>query len=202
VDVTVDVSQLAAHYSPPFGVEFTLTDGSGAGDLNNTVTLSGFTFGTGGMAGPAPPSPAIGGAAGTLSTAVVLTEPSPINDFVQQFTPGTLLTFKVIATTNIDGSGTPDSFSFLVLQNLDTASGTGDKIPTRDPSGADTFLTIDLSGPGSTFRSFDSKTGDVSIRVVQEGSPVVPEPTTLATAGSGLVTLAVWGWSRRRRTAA
>jgi hypothetical protein len=91
----------------PFELVFVLTDGSGNGDANNTVTLSNFLFG-GGSAGSVDPSLSFGGASGDLSSGVGLVDSAFLNIFASSFTPGSALSFDFSLTTNADTGGTPD----------------------------------------------------------------------------------------------
>ena len=177
--VTLDTSQMAANYTGPFGLDFELigTDG-------NTVTLSGFSFG-GGSAGPGSAFLS-GGAVGNLGSRVVLHDASSfLNDFNQQFTPGGALSFTVTSTLVPPPSGTsPDNFSMVIFYGYDPSTGynpTGGPvpplIPTRDPTGLDTFLTINVNGPGSTTAvGYPGADGTIPITVTQ--STAVPEPST------------------------
>jgi hypothetical protein len=197
LDVTVDTSQISANYTGPYALDFTLIDGSGGGDFNNTATVSNFNFGTGGSEGPASPI-LTGGASGSLAGTVTLTESAFLNDFNQQFVPGSQLTFLVDLTTN-PNTPSPDNFSFAILTGYDTSTGfpTG-VVPTGDPSGADNLLSVDIvGGPGQSFSTFDSTDGFVTISAVQPST--VPEPSALIV----LVELVCCGcgfalWQRRR----
>src|SRR5262249_61250369 len=89
--VSLDASRLAADYTGPFALDFELV-----GSAGNTVTLSNFSFGGGG-AGPGPTL--TGGASGDLAGTVTLNDgASFLNDFNQQFTPGSTLTFTMDST--------------------------------------------------------------------------------------------------------
>ena len=68
-----------------------------------------------------------GGASGDLGTSVTLTDSDFLNEFTQDFTPGSLLEYDVNLTTNVDTGFTPDAFSFALFQN-------GVEIPTTDPA--------------------------------------------------------------------
>src|SRR5688572_15958379 len=70
--VTLNTSSLIGNPNGPFVVSFQLTDGSFAGDGNNTVTLSAFDFG-----GGTPGAVLASNVTGDLSSAIVLTDTDP-----------------------------------------------------------------------------------------------------------------------------
>src|SRR5688572_13502410 len=80
-DVSLDTTSLAGHEAEPFSAFFQLTDGSGTGDANNTVTISQFGFGPGG--GPAGAPAVAGGGSGNLASSVTLTDSAFLNTFMQ-----------------------------------------------------------------------------------------------------------------------
>lgn len=195
-NVSLDTSQLAANYGGgPFGLDFELIGTSG-----NTVTLSNFTFG-GGSAGPGSAF-VTGGTSGDLGSSVSLNDSSAFfSDFNQQFTPGATLSFTVDSTLVAPGpGGTPDSFSMVIFTGYDPVNGYnpylgtgGTPIPTTDPSGADTFLTLNINGPGATtLAGYPAANGDVPITIMTAGA--VPEPSSVVLAVLGL--LGVMGAAR------
>ena len=113
--VSLDTSQLSTLYPgiTTFALDFQLNDGSGTSDGNNTATLSNFSLGGGSPSGI---PDLFGGASGDLSTTVSLTDNSFLNEFTQGFTPGTLLSFDVNLTTNVDAGPFPDWFSFALTE--------------------------------------------------------------------------------------
>jgi hypothetical protein len=178
--VSLDTSQLAADFTAPFALDFELIGSNG-----NTVTLSNFSFGNGGSAGPGPAF-LTGGATGDLGGSVSLdSTASFFGDFNQQFSPGSTLTFTMDSTLVAPPSGgVPDNFSMVILEGYDPVNGFnpitgtgGTTIPTTDPSGADTFFNFNVNGPGSIPVSvFPSANGDISITVTSAGA--VPEPSS------------------------
>ncbi len=114
-----------------FSVVFDLIDGDGMS--NNQITLGNFM----GFGNPLTSPNYVGGAAGDLSSTVLLSDNLFLNEFVQGFTAGNMLNFTINLTNNFIG-GTPDSFIFLLLD-----SG-GSPIPTQDPFGTNAFLSIDI----------------------------------------------------------
>ncbi len=175
--VTLNTSGLVGNVNGPFSLAFVFTDGSGLGDANNTILLSGFTFG-GGSAGAIDPSLSGGGESGSLSTGVSLTDSSFFNAFVSAFTPGSALSFTLAMTTNVDAGGTPDQFSFSILDS------SGFTINTQDPTGANSLLTVNIDSASPTIQTFASDFTPAPT------AAVVPEPATLLLLGTGLVGVA------------
>ncbi len=190
--VTVDTSQLASSYAGPFGLDFELAGGNG-----NTVTLGNFSFGAGGAAGPGAAF-ASAGASGDLGSGVVLDDTSSfLVDFNQQFTPGGTLSFTVDSTAvPAPSGGFPDSFSMVIFYGYDPTNGYSPSggpvppvIPTADPTGPDTFVTISIDGPDSTTAAgYSSTDGTITTTVTQTSA--VPEPSSGVTMLFGLLGLA------------
>jgi len=171
--VSLDTSAL----SGPFELAFVFTDGSGAGDANNTVTLSNFLFG-GGSAGAVDTSLSTGGVSGDLTSVVSLADSAFLNIFASSFTPGSLLSFDFGLTANVDPGGTPDQFSLVLLQ----ADGT--PVATEDPSGIDSLLTVNIDSSSPAFNVFAS---ELTPAPVVTESAAVPEPSILLLLITGLV---------------
>jgi hypothetical protein len=198
--VNLDTSQLAANYSQPFGLDFELLGGNG-----NTVTLSNFSFGTGGTAGPGAAF-TTAGASGDLGGSVVLNDSANfLVDFNQQFTPGGALSFNVDSTLVAPPSGGfPDTFSMVIFYGYDPNNGFNPSggpapsvIPTQDPTGANTFLTINIGGPGNTTAAgYSSADGSIPITVTPTSA--VPELSSGITMLFGLLSLAGASIWRRR----
>ncbi len=202
--VSLDTSRLAADYTGPFALDFELVGSNG-----NTVTLSNFSFGSSGNAGPGSAF-LTGGASGNLGTSVSFNDSASFfSDFNQQFTPGTALTFTMNSTLIAPPSGgTPDNFSMAILSHYETTNGynfisnppppPGDtSIPTTDTA-AGTFFNFNINGAVSTtVSSFPSASGDVSITVTPTTS-VVPEPSTAVAVLFTLAVLGVWRCRRPR----
>ncbi|MDB5290526.1 MAG: sorting protein [Phycisphaerales bacterium] len=193
--VSVNTSPLTTNpniANGPFAVDFQLNDGSGTNDGNNTAMLSNFTFGAGGSLSGVPSL--TGGASGDMAATVMLTDTTFFNDFSQGFTPGSVLTFKVDLTTNVDGGLTPDQFSFAILDS------SGGSIPTTDLAGSLVTVNLDSTAAIQTF----SGTGfysDVTVTITPVVSAAAPLPTTFA-ASAILLALAAWRWRRSVRAAA
>ena len=197
--VSLDTSQLATNYTGPFALDFELVGSNG-----NTVTLSNFSFGGGG-AGLGPRVPHGGRERGSRQQRRVNDSANFFSDFNQQFTPGRTLTFTVDSTLVPPASGGfPDNFSMVIFSGYDTSNGYnpyagtgGTPIPTSDPTGADTFLNLNVNGPGSTtMASFPSTSGDVAVTVTP--TSVVPEPSTAGVTLFALAVVGLWRCCRLR----
>ena len=172
----------------PFTLDFQFLDGSGLPiDLNNnTVSLTSFGFGTGGSASGG--GTASGGASGSLSTGVTLNDTVFLNEYYENFTPGSLLSFTIDTTNVADPGGTPDLFTLAILDNM------GDELPTTGP--ASEFLDISLAGGANpvvaTFGSAPGSAYALSAPTVelQTGGPSpVPEPSSYSVLLTGLMGL-------------
>lgn len=179
--VTINTSSLTAG---SYDLAFQFNDGSGTLDGNNTVTLSNFFFGSGSPSG-APLATYQGlntDGTGNLGSSVALTDSGFFNLFVQQFTPGSTLSFLVDITGNVDainpqnGIYTPDQFAVNIFNPQ------GNLIPTNDPTGNNSFYVLSIDSTGSA---------------QAQQYAAVPEPASLALLGSGLLTCAAL---LRRRT--
>src|ERR1017187_1985243 len=189
--VSLDTSRLATNYVGPFALDFELVGTNG-----NTVTLSNFSFGIGGSAGPGPAF-LTGGASGDLGGSVSLNDSVYFfSDFNQQFMPGKSLTFTMDSTVIPPSSGgSPDNFSMVIFSGYDPVNGYnpftgtgGNPIPTTDPTGNDTFFNFNINGPGSTtVSSYPSASGDVSVTVTP--TSIVPEPSSGIIMFLGLISL-------------
>src|SRR5579885_2048382 len=192
-NVSLDTSALAADpASGPYALDFVLIGSDG-----NRVTLSNFAFG-GGSSGPGGPI-ATSGASGSLTGTVVLDDTSDFFvEFSQQFTPGGSLSFTVDSTAIPPSGNTPipDNFSMFLLSGYDPSTGAGTPIVTSDQVN-NTFLSIDINGPGATtpVSSAGGANGDIPITVAPTG--VVPELSSGAMMLFGLLSLAgVLAWRR------
>jgi hypothetical protein len=164
----------------PYALAFQLTDGSGTGDGNTTVTINNFNLGTGGSPGAALGPPfTFGNAAGNLSSSVVLTDsdPSGFNELAQRFTPGDKLSFTVTIDWTGYDSPAPDSFSMLILQG-----NSNDPMPTKDPNDS-AFVLVDVTGDSASPQFFGSDGGSPILNAPQ----LVPEPATISLLCVGLV---------------
>ncbi|HTS21714.1 MAG TPA: NF038129 family PEP-CTERM protein [Casimicrobiaceae bacterium] len=164
--VSLDTSALAGTYE----IAFVFTDGSGAGDANNTVTLSDFLFGAGGSPGTVDASLSAGGVGGDLASGASLIDSAFLNIFASSFTPGSVLSFDFALTTNVDPGGTPDQLSMVLL------GGDGTPVASTDPSGADSLLTVDIDSTDPVFATFAS---DLTPAPIVTEATTVPEPPSL-----------------------
>jgi len=167
--VTIDTSQLQDHPAGAFSLEFTLIDGAGTGDGNSTIVLTNFNFGTNGVFNGEPD--ANGGVSGDLSTNVTLSDTSPENDFTEEFSPGTSLTFDVYATLSLDTNGISDEFEMAIVDQE------GERIPTLDTN-ADNSLVRLTTSDGATI-SVESYGTDPTLEPVTSGPPVSFGPLVL-----------------------
>jgi len=171
---SLDTTPLIGHGT--FMVDLQFLDGSGLpGDLNNnTVKLTSFAFGGGSASGG---GTAAGGASGSLASGVMLKDTAFFNEYLESFTPGTLLAFTIVTTNVLDGGGTPDLFTLAILDH------NGIELPTN--GSADEFLDVTLAGGANpqveTFGSAPGGAFSLAAPDVQPFSPAaVPEPSTCA----------------------
>ena len=142
----------------------------------NTVTISAFT--TDATLGTLTTT---GDATGTIS-------PGPgnlddinnfFNEFLQGVTFGTTISFNLSLTTN--GASTPDNFSFYLLDSSQFP------IVTSDPTGTDSLISIDITGPGLTPNVYTSV--DATATVTPVTSVTTPEPSSFWLLGIPLIGL-------------
>ena len=143
--ISLNTALLTASSNGPFSLDFQFSDGSGVGDNNNTVVLSGFQFGAGSPLG----NPTLlGAASGNLGSSIMLTDAIFFTEFYQQFLPGNTLEFDVNTTVETDSGPVPDEFSFAILD------GNLNELPTEGPANA--FLLMDLNSGVPQIRTFAS----------------------------------------------
>jgi hypothetical protein len=136
--VGLNTKPLIGHPAGPFSLVLVVTDGSGIGEANNTVTVSDVDLGGGSTLG----APLLlGGASGGLATVVTITDGAFLNLFSEAFEPGNTLRFTLSMTTNDNEGETPDRFALSIVD------GSGTPIATLAPAG-DFLLGIDLSSRG------------------------------------------------------
>ena len=182
-DVSLNTTPLIGEAAGPFSLGFQLNDGSGAGDANNTAILSNFQFGIGGSASGSPS--VFGGATGDLSSGITLIDSSFLNALAQSFNPGNSLSFRIQVSTNLDAGGTPDEFSFSILDS------SGAQIPTN--GFVDAFLLLDIDSSNPTLQTFSSDPsrppqgggGGITLDAPQ-ATLASPEPGTFILLASGI----------------
>lgn len=185
--VQLDTSSLITNPAGPFTLDFQLNDGSGTGDANNWATISDFKFGGGSATSGSVWT--TGGASGDLGSSVTLNDSDPLfNDFTQGFTPGSWLSFTVSLSTQVDAGGTPDEFSFAILD------GNFFNLPTTS-LGTDTFVQVAIDSGAPTILTASSLDGAIPSPTVTP----VPEASTYGLVGAALLGLVAL--KRRRRTA-
>jgi hypothetical protein len=194
VAYTVSLDTTALVGFGPFGLAFQFADGSGTGDGNNAVILSGFQFGVGGAPLGVQSIFTGVGESGSLSDTVTMidNEPTGSGYFAQLFTPGAMLSFQLESTTNVDPGGIFDLFTFGITDSF------FNYIPTTAGDGTD-LLSLTLDDPlnptiatySTTYPDFtDFALGPPLVTGVGE----VPEPATWLPVG-----LILGGaWCRRR----
>jgi len=183
--VTLDTSSLSGTQTVVFGL--TNFDAN-----SNTVVLSDFAFG-GGSAVPSTVDCTFGGTfsglgcSGDLSTNVTLLDVDPTATFfLQQFDPGSALSFTLDATSNFTGP-VPDQFSMFVCDAILSTCYSDD--------GSGALLLLDLNaGPISpaSFVLFGASGPGLPAPVV---TAIAPEPATV----SLLLAAAAVAACRRRR---
>jgi hypothetical protein len=191
-DVNVNTTALVG--AGTFSIDFQFIDGSGSPiDLNNnTVSVTNFNFGTGGALG----APFLfNGAAGSLAAGVTLNDTQFFNEFTQDFNAGNFLSFRIQLTTNADPGGTPDEFSFAILDS------SGFEIPTTGPASEFVGIAIDSDRPVPlAYGTAPGAAFTVPQPSVVGISAAVPEPGSAGTAaGAALLLLAMHGRRRKLR---
>ena len=180
----VNTAPLIGSSGGPFSIDFQLIDGSGTPAVSNSAALTHFAFGGGSAVGSASVS---GGAAGDLSSTVLLTDSGFLNEFFQAFIPGSRLSFDLTLTRNVGPGPTPDAFSFAIL------NGSLANIPTTGLG--DSLLLVSITSPvlGIDDVRTSTSTGPAGISVT---GFEVPEPASVLLVGIGLAGL---GTQYRRR---
>ena len=174
-NVSLNTAPLIGNPNAPFALDFQLTSGNTTSGIVNSATLSQFSFGTGGHPGNGSPFADSGNASGNLSSTVALNTfgGTFFSEFSQFFTPGTLLSFQVDLTNNPQTGGTPDEFSFELIDK------SGGEISSTDPSGGNSLVIIDLIGSTPQPQTYTTNGDGVSITPqLTSPSSSVPEAGT------------------------
>jgi hypothetical protein len=194
-NVSLDTSPLLASAAGPFSVAFQLADGSGITYGDNAAVLTDFLFGGGSASG----SPIlIGSAVGDLSSGVVLTDAAGVGFFAQMFTPGSVLSFHLALSNNVDGGPTPDAFTIAILD------GSFAPIPTLAGSPLDVLAQIDLVSDTPAISTFSGDIGRTPLAggaAIDLAAPQIavatPEPASAILAAGGISLLLLKRLRRR-----
>ncbi len=174
--VSLYTSQLPAQ---TYDLYFSLLDGSGTGDGNNTVTVSDFSC------YDCPNSP------------VVLTDNQFFQDSTNPVTPGSLLTFHLDTTENLDSGGIPDTFEWKFLDP--NAVGGPAPIATDDPITGEDLLAFDVTGPWPAVLTYASTDTNFPFPAAEvTASAGAPEPSGALLVATALAFLAAIGCLRAR----
>ena len=190
----------------PYALDFTLTSGGNT----NTVTITGFNLGGGSAVSSSIST--FGGAFGDMNsppgsitvTDDVLVNPAAgaFNDINEVFAPGTLAVAFAVNLTTGYVSGTPDRFTFSILDQA------GSPIPTTDTGNSNEFalLGANITGPSMTLSDIERYTAGSGANQttisVTSLVPTVPEPATLVPMCLGIGTALAWYALHHRRAAA
>lgn len=193
--VTVNTAPLVGSSSGPFQVLFALEDANANGDGNNTATISGFSAGAGSVGTPGTGGVG-GGVSGSLSSTLSFTDsdPSGLNFWMADFTPGSTVSFNFSMTANADSnpsaSGFPgDEFLFFILD------GTGFPITTTDAVTGTLFTAIVNGSSGLSVQGFNIP--GVSATTVVPNT-ATPEPGTLLLLFAGILGLGILSFRARK----
>jgi hypothetical protein len=199
-DVSLNTSALSGTTQV---LAFGLTNNDGVAD--NTISLTGFNFGTGGSAVSGTQDCTLGGflsgagCGGNLTSGVTLTDSATEAFFDEAFTVGSSLSFAM-TTTNAFAGGIPDGLA-MYLCNATLSSC------YSDDSSTTAMLVLGLAGTPLTPSSFTLNAATaqglpapVVTAATGSGGTTAPEPPAVLLLGLGVLALAFW--SRKRQVAA
>ncbi len=178
--------------------EFTLTDGSGAGDGNSTAAVSNLVF-TNGTAGAVLP-PTSGNVTGNPGTTLTLMDgpaaSGPLADYAQAFTvfgPTSQFSFDLLlSATSVEAGPTPDNFTFQILGSNQAP------LATNGPTGVE-FVTADYTSTAPTATGYHGTGALTSVRATISAPSAVPElPPAVTGAMFSLSVCALVLRARRR----
>jgi hypothetical protein len=169
-------------------IYFILTDGSGAGDANNTATLTNFVV-NGGTVGAVDAVNSSGGVSGSMASTVALADSSFLNLFGQLFAAGSSLSFTLDLTSNVDAGVTPDQFSMVIVDP------SGNPMPSADPLGFGSLLTINIDSANPSVLNYAPSLVTLGSGTVGPPPPPpvdTPEPSSLALLATALLSFVVF----------
>lgn len=193
-DVSLNTSALSGTTQV---LAFGLTNNDGVAD--NTISLTGFNFGTGGSALSGTEDCTLGGfltgagCSGNLTSGVSLTDSTTEVFFDEAFTVGSLLSFEM-TTTNAFAGGIPDGFA-MYLCNVTLGSC------YSDDSSTTAMLILGLAGTPLSPSSFTLNAATAQglpapVVTAATGSGTggtsMPEPPAILLLALGLLALAFW----------
>lgn len=180
--------------------EFTLTDGSGAGNGNSTAAVSNLVFTNGTAGGVLPPTS--GNVTGSLGAGTTLTlqdgpaSSGPLADYAQAFTvlgPTSQFSFDLLlSATFVEAGPTPDNFTFQILGSSQMP------LATNGPTGVE-FVSADYTSTAPTATGYHSTGLGTTVTARVSAPTAVPELPSAVTAG--LFSLSVCGLVLRARRA-
>ena len=171
--VTIDTSSLGqAGLSEIF---FSMTNGNVPTSVTNTAVLSNFAFGAGGSGGAVDAMNTFGNVTSGLNLAdgATMIDDQFTTDFAGFFTAGSQISFSLNLSTNVLAGGIPDNFSIYVVDP------NGNPIPTNDPTGFDSLLSIDIDSTNPTIATY-------SDAITTTGLVATPEPSGFLLMGGAL----------------
>jgi hypothetical protein len=182
ISTTVSVNTSSLGQSGPSEEFFVFTDGNAPTPGTNTATLSDFSFGVGGSGGAVDVFDTFGDvvSGANLADGATITDDQFTNVFAGFFTAGSQLSFSLALTTNLAGDAlAPDQFSMFI------SDPNGNPIPSSDPTGFDSLLTIDIDSPSPVIATYSS------IVATSSGPFTAPEPGTWLLLCGGLCILSL-----------
>jgi hypothetical protein len=189
VNVSMDTTPLQS-IGGSWSLDFDLIEADSASD--NKVDITNLSLGTGGV--HTGPDTFIGAGSSGGFPAYSLQDSQHNDEVIVQFTAGDTVQFQLDYTNNFSGSGTPDTFTWAVLDSTGVNS-----IVTSPLFGASLTILLDgTTNPDGTGGSISTAAADATLynSIQPTVSPVttgtVPEPM------SGLLVITGLAFARRR----